>query len=55
MWLSSWKLMQDVTASIYSSRVSYNKDKPWYTSKETRLRLEKEEMFWSGNRDSFKV
>lgn len=39
----------------FHTRVSYNKVKPWYTSKETRLRLEKELMFWSGNRDSFKV
>ena len=36
------------------TRVSYNNDKPWFTAKLRRLRLDKEETFWSGDQDRFK-
>src|SRR4029434_4962813 len=35
------------------TRVSYNNDKPWFTAKLRKLRLEKEEAFRSGDRDRF--
>ncbi|XP_056298487.1 uncharacterized protein LOC130211637 [Pseudoliparis swirei] len=35
------------------TRVSYNNDKPWFTVKLKKLRLEKEEAFRSGNRDGY--
>ena len=36
------------------TRVTFNNDKPWFTAKLRRLRLEKEEAFRSGDRDRFK-
>ncbi|KAK0134739.1 hypothetical protein N1851_029630 [Merluccius polli] len=36
------------------TRVSYNNDKPWFTAKLRRLRLDKEEAFRSGDKDRFK-
>ncbi|XP_072234402.1 uncharacterized protein itprid1 [Leuresthes tenuis] len=36
------------------TRVSYNNDKPWFTAKLRKLRLEKERAFRSGDRDKFK-
>ena len=36
------------------TRVSYNNDKHWFTAKLRRLRLDKEEAFWSGDKDRFK-
>ncbi|KAK0140802.1 hypothetical protein N1851_022205 [Merluccius polli] len=36
------------------TRVSYNNDQPWFTAKLRRLRLDKEEAFWSGDKDRFK-
>ena len=35
------------------TRVSYNNDKPWFTVKLKKLRLEKDEAFRSGNRDGY--
>ena len=35
-------------------RVSFNSDKPWFTAKLRRLRLDKEAAFRSGDRDRFK-
>ena len=36
------------------TRVSFNNDKPWFTAKLRRLRLNKEAAFRSGDRDRFK-
>ena len=36
------------------TRVSYNNDKPWFTAKLRRLRLDKEDAFRSGDKDRFK-
>ncbi|KAG7506751.1 RNA-directed DNA polymerase from transposon BS [Solea senegalensis] len=36
------------------TRVSYNNDKPWFSAKLRRLRLDKEEAFRSGDKDRFK-
>ena len=36
------------------TRVSYNNDKPWFTAKLRRLRLDKEEAFRSGDKNRFK-
>ena len=36
------------------TRVSYNNDKPWFTAKLRRLRMDKEEAFRSGDKDRFK-
>ncbi|KAK0131206.1 putative RNA-directed DNA polymerase from transposon BS [Merluccius polli] len=36
------------------TRVSYNNNKPWFTAKLRRLRLDKEEAFRSGDKDRFK-
>ena len=36
------------------TRVSYNNDKPWFTGKLRRLRLDKEDAFRSGDKDRFK-
>lgn len=36
------------------TRVSYNKDKPWFTDKSRQLRLQKEETFRSVDRDCYK-
>ena len=36
------------------TRVSYNNNKPWFTAKLRRLRLDKEATFRSGDRDRFK-
>ncbi|KAF7651884.1 hypothetical protein LDENG_00104270 [Lucifuga dentata] len=36
------------------TRVTYNNDKPWFTAKLRQLRLQKEEVFKSGDRDRFR-
>ena len=36
------------------TRVNYNNDKPWFTAKLRRLRLDKEEAFRSADKDRFK-
>lgn len=37
------------------TRVSYNNDKLWFTATLRKLRLEKEEVFCSGDRECFNV
>ena len=57
------ELTETVTSYIYfcedcciptQTRVSYKNDKPWFTAKLRRLRLDKVEAFRSGDRPRFK-
>ncbi|KAK0152143.1 hypothetical protein N1851_006480 [Merluccius polli] len=52
--MSTQKLFYEDCCVPSRTRVSYNNDKPWFTAKLRRLRLDKEEAFRSGDKDRFK-